>query len=162
MFRAAGQHASYRIRTLNIGIEEYELSSDIVVKAVGQRKDVLIKAALLVCITNYWLKSRKNKVSNATHLASTARWRLGSNGCVCDCVLRNGNSGRWMQLYGTRCRFSSLRGCSTCFSCASMTFRPLLTYPNVCLSTSSCAQSHDSESEIIGRVQGKIAPGSVY
>jgi len=74
MFEALGQYSTFIFRRRAVGMEEYEVIQEAMVKATSEQEDVNTRSALLTCITKYWLSSGLKAESNAGHVL-TAIWK---------------------------------------------------------------------------------------
>jgi hypothetical protein len=74
VFEALGQYSSYVTRTRGAGLEEYERLQEVLVSAAARQEDVNTRAALLICVTKYWLASALKAEANAGHVLK-AIWR---------------------------------------------------------------------------------------
>lgn len=74
MFEALGQYSAYLSRTRGGGMEEYERMQESLVVAALRQEDVNTRAALLVCVTKYWITSALKAEANAGHVLK-AVWR---------------------------------------------------------------------------------------
>lgn len=74
LFEALGQYSAFMLRTKGTGMEEYERLQELLVKAALSQNEVNTRAAILICVTKYWLTSGMKAESNAGHVLK-AIWR---------------------------------------------------------------------------------------
>lgn len=74
LFDALGQYSSFLMRAQGVGMEEYERVQQHLVKACVDQNEVGTRAALLTCITRYWMTSGMKAESNAGHILK-AVWK---------------------------------------------------------------------------------------
>lgn len=74
MFEALGQYAGYVVRSQRIGLEEYEQLQEMLVNAAMKQSDVNTRAALLLCVSRYWINSAMKAEANTGHVLK-AIWK---------------------------------------------------------------------------------------
>jgi hypothetical protein len=74
MFEALGQYSAFLTRSRGMGMEEYERLQELLVAATIKQNDVNTRAALLACVTKYWIASALKAESNAGHMLK-AIWK---------------------------------------------------------------------------------------
>jgi hypothetical protein len=73
-FEALGQYSAFLTRTRGMGMEVYEGLQEMLVVAAVKQKDVNTRAALLICVTKYWIPSALKAEANAGHVMK-AVWK---------------------------------------------------------------------------------------
>lgn len=74
VFDALGQYSSFMMRTQGVGMAEYERVQEILVRETLEQDDVGTRAALLICVTRYWLTSGMKAEANIGHMLK-AVWK---------------------------------------------------------------------------------------
>lgn len=74
LFEALGQYSAYATRSRGTGMDEYERLQEVLIAAAMKQDDVDTRAALLLCVTKYWIASPMKAEANAGHVIK-AIWR---------------------------------------------------------------------------------------
>lgn len=74
LFEALGQYSAYATRVRGVGMDEYERLQEVLISAAMRQEDVDTRAALLICVTKYWISSALKAEANAGHVLK-AVWR---------------------------------------------------------------------------------------